>query len=71
MKKHDCEHVHLSPNVTGLLKGSHDVISSFSFSLECYKLFIDKIPEVTKTKVSNPERYSLSKLRHAPLKHLD
>ncbi len=37
-------------------------------------LFIDKIPEVTKTKVSNPKRYSLSKnippkngsFKHAP-----
>ncbi len=40
----------------------------FSFSLECYKLCIDKIPEVAKTKVSKPKRYSLSKLRfcHAP-----
>ncbi len=26
-------------------------------------LFIDKIPEVAKTKVSKPKRYSLSKLR--------
>jgi len=35
-------------------------------------LWIDKIPEVTKTKVSNTKRYSLSKLRldHAPLKQL-
>ncbi len=35
-------------------------------------LCIDKIPEVAKTKVSNPKRYSLSKLRfvHAPLKWL-
>ncbi len=35
-------------------------------------LCIDKIPEVTKTKVLNPKRYSLSKLRlcHAPLKRL-
>ncbi len=33
---------------------------------------IDKIPEDTKTKVSKPKRYSLSKLRlvHAPLKRL-
>ncbi len=33
---------------------------------------IDKIPEVAKTKVSKPKRYSLSKLRlcHAPLKQL-
>ncbi len=45
-----------------------DVISSFPFSLECYKLCIDKIPEVAKTKVSKPKRYSLSKLRlcHTP-----
>ncbi len=35
-----------------MLMGSYDAISSFSFSLECYKLCIDKIPEVTKTKVS-------------------
>ncbi len=35
-------------------------------------LCIDKIPEVAKTKVSKPKRYSLSKLRlcHAPLKRL-
>ncbi len=35
-------------------------------------LCIDKIPEVSKTKVSKPKRYSLSKLRlcHAPLKRL-
>ncbi len=35
-------------------------------------LCIDKIPEVAKTKVSKPKRYSLSKLRlcHASLKHL-
>ncbi len=35
-------------------------------------LCIDKIPEVAKTKVSKPKRYSLSKLRlcHAPLKQL-
>ncbi len=35
-------------------------------------LGIDKIPEVAKTKVSKPKRYSLSKLRlcHAPLKRL-
>ncbi len=34
------------------IKGSYDAISSFTFSLECYKLFcIDKIPEVAKTKV--------------------
>ncbi len=52
------------------LKGSYDAISSFPLSLECYKLCIDKIPEVAKTKVSKPKRYSLSKLRlcHAPLK---
>ncbi len=33
---------------------------------------IDKIPEVAKTKVSKPKRYSLSKLTlcHAPLKRL-
>ncbi len=33
---------------------------------------IDKIPEVAKTKVSKPKRYSLSKLRlcHSPLKRL-
>ncbi len=33
-------------------------------------LFIDNIPEVTKTNISKPNRYSLSKLRlvHAPLK---
>ncbi len=35
-------------------------------------LCIDKIPEVAKTKVSKPKRYSLSKLilDHAPLKQL-
>ncbi len=35
-------------------------------------LCIDKIPEVAKTKVSKPKRYSLSKLRldHALLKRL-
>ncbi len=35
-------------------------------------LCIDKIPEVAKTKVSKPKRYSLSNLRfcHAPLKRL-
>ncbi len=35
-------------------------------------LCIYKIPEVAKTKVSKPKRYSLSKLRlcHAPLKQL-
>ncbi len=35
-------------------------------------LCVDKIPEVTKTKVSKPKRYSLSKLRlvHVPLKRL-
>ncbi len=35
-------------------------------------LCIDKIPEVAKTKVSKPKRYSLSKLRlcHTPLKQL-
>ncbi len=35
-------------------------------------LCLDKIPEVAKTKVSKPKRYSLSKLRlcHAPLKWL-
>ncbi len=34
------------------------------------RLCIDKFPEVAKTKVSKPKRYSLSKLRlcHAPLK---
>ncbi len=54
------------------LKGSYDAISSFPLSLECYKLCIDKFPEVAKTKVSKPKRYSLSKLRlcHAPLKRL-
>ncbi len=33
---------------------------------------IDEIPKVAKTKVSNPKRYSLQKLRlvHAPLKRL-
>ncbi len=33
-----------------------------SFPLECYKLFVlflDKIPEVSKTKVSKPKRDSL------------
>ncbi len=38
-------------------KGSYDAISSFAFSLECYKLIvIDKIPEVAKTKVLKPNR---------------
>ncbi len=56
-------------NSESLLKGSYDAISCFAVSLECYKLFgIDKIPEVAKTKVPKPKRYSLSKLRlcHAP-----
>ncbi len=56
-----------------ILKRSYDAISSFPFSLECTScLCIDKIPEVAKTKVSNPKRYSLSKLRlcHALLKQL-
>ncbi len=49
------------------LKGSYDVISSLPFSLECYKLFcIDKIPEVAKTKVSNPKRYSFIKVKTLP-----
>ncbi len=54
------------------LKGSHDAILSFAFSLECYKLHRDTIPKFAKTKVSNPKRYSLSKLRlvHALLKWL-
>ncbi len=48
------------------LKGSHDVISLWRVTS------IDKIPEVTKTKVSKTKRYSLSKLRlvHALLKQL-
>ncbi len=42
------------------------------FSLWSVTSCIDKIPEVAKTKVSKPKRYSLSKLRlvHAPLKQL-
>ncbi len=51
------------PKIISILKGSYDAISSFAFSLEGYKLIIDEIPEVTKTKVSKPKRYSLSKLR--------
>ncbi len=51
------------------LKGSYDAISSFPFSLACYKLFVHKIPEVPKTKVSKPKRYSLSKLRKLTFKH--
>ncbi len=35
------------------------MISSSAFSLAYYKLCIDKIPEVTKTKVSKPKKYSL------------
>ncbi len=56
-----------------LLKESYDAISSFAFSLECYEMFMYRQdPEVVKTKVSKPKRYSLSKLRlcHAPLKRL-
>ncbi len=55
------------------LKGSYDAISSFAFSLSVTScLCIDEIPELPKTKVSKPKRYSLSKLRldHAPLKRL-
>ncbi len=39
------------------LKGSYDPISSIAYSLESNKLFmyIYKIPEVAKTKVSKPE----------------
>ncbi len=40
------------------LKGSYDVISSFPFSFTSC-LWIDKIPKVAKTKVSNPKSYSL------------
>ncbi len=51
---------------TFLWKGSYDAISSFPFSLECYKrMWIDKIPEVAKTKVSNLKRYS-SKVKTLP-----
>ncbi len=56
-----------------LLKESYDAISSFAFSLKCYEMFTYRQdPEVVKTKVSKPKRYSLSKLRlcHAPLKRL-
>ncbi len=52
-----------------LIKGSYDAISSFAFSLGCYKL-LDKIPEVAKSKVSKLKRYSLYKFYHAPLKRL-
>ncbi len=43
---------------------------SFLFGVLLSWLCIDKIPEVAKTKVSKPKRYSFSKLRlcHAPLK---
>ncbi len=62
-----------SCNVFKCLKGSYDAISSFPFSWSVTScLCIDKIPEVAKTKVSKPKRYSLEKLRlcHAPLKRL-
>ncbi len=41
------------------------------WTITCW-LWINKIPEVAKTKTSKPKRYSLSKLRlgHAPLKRL-
>ncbi len=35
------------------LKESYDDISSFLFSLECYKLCIDKIPEAARLKSQN------------------
>ncbi len=56
-----------------ILKGSYDAISSFPSlwsvtSCSC----IDEIPKFAKAKVSNPKRYSLSKLRlvHTLLKRL-
>ncbi len=56
------------------LKVSYGVNSHFCFLFGVLQadLCIDKIPEVTKTKVSKPKRYSLSKLRlcHAPLERL-
>ncbi len=47
-------------------------ISSFFLSQLITFYSLDKIPDVSKTKVSNPKRYSLSKLRldHAHLKQL-
>ncbi len=52
-----------------ILKGSYDAISSvLSLWSVTSCLCIDKIPEVAKTKVSKPKRYSLSKL--PPLKRL-
>ncbi len=36
--KHSCLEFH----IVEILKGSYDVISSFSFSLECYKLIVDR-----------------------------
>ncbi len=46
------------------LKGSYDAVSScFSLRGVTSWLCIDKIPEVAKTKVSNPRRYSLLKVK--------
>ncbi len=62
------QYPHLFPQAC--LKRSYDVISGF-LSLWSVTSWLcrDKIPEVAKTKVSKPNRYSLSKLRlHAPLK---
>ncbi len=60
--------------LSNFLKGVMWCDSKFSFLLGSVTgwLCIDKIPEVAKTKVSKPKRYSLSKLRlcHAPLKWL-
>ncbi len=56
-----------------ILKGSMMRFLSFlSLWTVSSWLWINKIPEVAKTKASKPKRYSLSKLRlgHAPLKRL-
>ncbi len=49
-----------------------NLIASSSSCCWDFRICIDKIPEVAKTKVSKPKRYSLSKLRlcHGPLKWL-
>ncbi len=64
-----------------VIKGVIRCDFKFSFLIRCdfkfsflviSRLCIDNIPEITKTKVSKPKRYSLSKLRlcHALLKRL-
>ncbi len=63
----------LSDFIKKIPKGSYDAISVlFSLWSVTSWLWIDKIPGVTKTKVSKPKRYSLSKIRlcHALLKRL-